>query len=334
MPTVPLPIQIEDEKDWNALAKAQGVQGVSIYQLTKYESASKIGDAQYLALRALWKRNKKGLLKPCDWGLQGVETARQKLSELTHWKPFIEAVPLHVPVDEILPITHDLGEFKLIWYYGQLIRGAPSAPDNEDNLAFTPISKRTRSRTWQPDYQALLETPTRPCKTNLQCSLTEMSLENAQAQGLEITPSTIFSPATPEDDVDQDPDYDGSARDVFPPVSDENVVNTYLVGFASLLTLSAPGISAHWSQERKGYKVSDKQGTKLYEARTDGHLFLSNGKESKAIVEVKAMVREDSSRVMMQETAEMAAWIHAEPDEISISTPKNTRSVAHVFHLA
>lgn len=41
------------------------------------------------------------------------------------------------------------------------------------------------------------------------------------------------------------------------------------------------------------FKVSDKDDTKLYETRTDGHLTLPNDKRSKIIVEVKPMVHDE-----------------------------------------
>ncbi|KAI9373421.1 hypothetical protein BJX61DRAFT_541775 [Aspergillus egyptiacus] len=57
----------------------------------------------------------------------------------------------------------------------------------------------------------------------------------------------------------------------------------------------------------------DENGTKLYEARTDGHLFQTLNAPSKVIVEVKPGVRGNCPRVRLQETAQMVAWIHKEP---------------------
>ncbi|RAL00036.1 uncharacterized protein BO80DRAFT_409290 [Aspergillus ibericus CBS 121593] len=321
MSTIPLPIQIGSEAKWIASAKAHGVKGVNIFELAEYDSASKIGEAQYLALRAVWKRKQKAQFDAKLWGLQDIDIAQKLLSKVPQWQAFLAAVPLLVPLDKILPVT-DLGRFELTWYYGQLIRAAPSAPDNDDNLIFTPVAKRTRSKTWQPDPAALLQTPTNPRQRDLSRTQepavsppTSYSSDSSKdAQEPESAKPQLSSPETPQDDLDRDPTYEDD-NDAFPPVSDENVVNSYLAGFASLVTMSVQGVKAHWSQERKGFKVRN-EGTKLYEARTDGHLFSTDGKHTKAIVEVKPMMRDASTRVMMQETAEMAAWIHAEPDEI------------------
>ncbi|PWY81524.1 hypothetical protein BO94DRAFT_144889 [Aspergillus sclerotioniger CBS 115572] len=285
----------------------------------------KSGPPQYLALRALWKCNKRTLFQPSDWRIQGVAKARKSLKGLAHWEKFLHAVPLVFSEADILPVTSDLGDLKLIWYYGQLIRSAPAQdrPDNEDNVRFTPISKRTKFQEKQVAKQgSVLDTPTPLPKeiaiTNL---LGHFSLDENPTSDPKETPSTDFYPDSPEDDLRRDPTYEDGSDD-FPPVSDENLVNTYLLGLASLVTMSSEGVQAHWSQQRKAYKVRSK-GAKLYEARTDGHLFLTEGKQTKAIVEVKAMARDDLPTVRMQETAEIAAWIHECPDEILKDTPKD-----------
>ncbi|PWY65450.1 hypothetical protein BO83DRAFT_440284 [Aspergillus eucalypticola CBS 122712] len=94
------------------------------------------------------------------------------------------------------------------------------------------------------------------------------------------------------------------------------MVNAYLLGLASVATFSIEGVEAHWTPERKGYKVCAEKGIKLYEARTDGHMYLNSNGKTKAILEVKPVVRAELPRVMMQEVAQLAAWIHAEKDVI------------------
>ncbi|RAL00034.1 uncharacterized protein BO80DRAFT_446047 [Aspergillus ibericus CBS 121593] len=331
MSTCPLPIQIQDEKDWETFATANQVQGVSIYRLLNYKSASKIGAPQYLALRALWRFEGAPAFKPQDWGIEGVKAAKELLGQLQKWEAFLQAVPRLVPLNSILPIQSDLGKFELIWYYGQLIRGSPgtSAPDNDDNLDFAPISQRTRSQTWRLDS---LHIPTDPGHNILKRRFAKM-LEEAEAQEPPVTPPTTYtpgpakgeapalpvspsklpSPETPEDDLDLDPTYEDDEEDTFPPVSDENIVNSYLAGFASLVTMTVPGVQAHWSQQRKGFKVSNR-GNKLYEARTDGHLFLAKSERTKAIIEVKPM-------------------IHAEPNEIAGDASKNKRFLRLLFSM-
>lgn len=68
--------------------------------------------------------------------------------------------------------------------------------------------------------------------------------------------------------------------------------------------------------KEKGKEKGKDKGKKLFEARTDGHLAISinDKKRSLSLLEVKANYR---SRALpqWQESAQMAAWIQAEPDE-------------------
>ncbi|PYH59762.1 uncharacterized protein BO96DRAFT_486307 [Aspergillus niger CBS 101883] len=333
MSDLPLPVKIDSKRQWRTLAKKNNVEGVNIYNLEDYDSGSKINDPQYLSLRALWKFRPINEFKPCEWGILGVEEARASLMKLEHWADFLQAIPLEVSVEEILPIKHSLGKFELIWYYGQLICCAPSAPDTEENLDFTPLSKRLRERKLKSHGRETSEqTPTHRVRqeqgdklreqkpTDQSCIDAPLSKLSPEGQGSQFpgTPSTDLDPDTPADDQKGDPSYKEQRR--FPRVSDEDLVNLYLLALASVVTLSVEGVNAHWSPERKGFKVCDENGEKLYEARIDGHLFLSNSRETKVIVEVKPVMRDESPRVMMQETAQMAAWIHADRDVIQEDT--------------
>lgn len=326
----PLPIRIVDRADWNDCAQEHGVNGVSIYGLENYDSASKISNTQYLSLRALWTFGHDTEFDPQKWGIQGVEAAREMLEKLKDWKSFLEAVPLEVPLDKIHPIERDLGRFELIWYYGQLIRWAPSVPDTEENISVTPWSERLRERKAQLGLETFSQqSHTHPYPTyRMECLKPLGAQEEEQVEEERERPSSSHSqsqessgtsgidvdPETDSDDSKLDPSYED--RKEFPRASDEIMVNAYLVGLASLITLSIEGVEAHWTPERKGYKFCDENGIKLYEARTDGHLFLSKNRKTMAIVEVKPVLRDESPRVMMQETAQMAAWIHADQDLI------------------
>ncbi|TPR05845.1 Fungal specific transcription factor domain family protein [Aspergillus niger] len=217
MSDLPLPVKIDSKRQWRTLAK-NNVEGVNIYNLEDYDSGSKISDPQYLSLRALWKFRPINEFKPCEWGILGVEEARASLMKLEHWADFLQAIPLEVSVEEILPIKHSLGKFELIYPEGQ----GSQFPE---------------------------------------------------------TPSTDLDPDTPVDDQNGDLSYKEQRR--FPRVSEENLVDLYLLALASVVTLSVEGVNAHWSPERKGFKVCDEKGEKLYEARIDGYLFLSNSRETK-----------------------------------------------------
>ena len=310
----PLSSIITNPQDWDYHAKRHNVSSSNIYQLQRYDSASKIGDPQYLALRALWNMQDHSKFKPHKWGIHSTERARQMLRNLPHWKNYLRAVSKRVPVDKILPIRDDLGDFKHVWYHQQLIRLTEGTPDLEDNLKFTPVAKRTRALSIGYNRNLFQEAPKGAKMSSLTKRLRDVHLEEAVQEAQNESSSSSFEGLeSPMDNFARDPDYKDE-EETFPSVSDENVVNTGFVSFASVLTYSIEGVKAHWSQERKGFKVGEIDGIKLYEARTDGHLFLPSNKTSKVIIEVKPTMRDKAPRVRMQETAQMAAWIHVERD--------------------
>lgn len=98
---------------------------------------------------------------------------------------------------------------------------------------------------------------------------------------------------------------------MFPKNPDEQIVNTALIDFLEAITIHLP-CPAHWSLHRKAFRI---QG---FEARVDGYLAQGGTGHIKAIIEVKAALRNrqgELSRVRMQEGAQMAAWISADKEE-------------------
>ncbi|KAL4860657.1 hypothetical protein BDV12DRAFT_181258 [Aspergillus spectabilis] len=313
------------------------------------KSASKIEDAQYLALKALWEIRGRTEFTPKDWGIHDVNTAQKMLNTLPGWQKYLSLVPEKATLEKILPIEgQDLGDFKLIWYYQKMIQQLDDNPeDTEKNVAITPITERFRPRS--------LSNP-QNIKDESKAITKRLKAFTFETPGVLLTPrgggsdsASIGSDESPsqrreqkfdpnndsDDGSDSDSDEDSyddlnyepesEDREVFPAVSDENIVNTLVVAFASIITFSFKGVKGHWSQERRGYKVvraanstQAASNKKLYEARTDGHLFIPNKENtnSSVIIEVKPMERIQCPRVRMQETAQMVAWIHAEPDDL------------------
>ncbi|OAT13104.1 hypothetical protein BDBG_08371 [Blastomyces gilchristii SLH14081] len=102
------------------------------------------------------------------------------------------------------------------------------------------------------------------------------------------------------------------ANGLYPPVIDEQIINTALIIFLNAISIECDGVEAEWSLHRKSFKFGQH-----FEAETDGHLsiFDRKGSLSRAIVEVKRNLRENQPQIIYQETAEMAAWIFEEPDK-------------------
>ncbi|KAL2814678.1 hypothetical protein BDW59DRAFT_177902 [Aspergillus cavernicola] len=321
-----LPQTLLTEELWAKEADKYQLSTITLFHLQRYNSASKIGDPQYLSLKPIWKFNNHNQFEAKDWDIQDIDKARKLLGSLPHWEKYLSLVHQRVPMDEILPIDNALGDFKLIWYNQQMIQHLPqpeSQANSENNIDFTPVvpkmSDRLRGR---PREMPSPHTPT-PLNNNDEDALARhlegliLNLTPGESMG---TPSVASDGADWETPASQrtDPDYQHEAEEAetFPRVSDENIVNSLLIGFASSVTFSIEGVKCHWTEERKGFKVADDTGTKLYEARTDGHLFLSMNEDSKVIVEVKPATRARCPRVRMQETAQMVAWIHVERDII------------------
>ncbi|KAE8148500.1 hypothetical protein BDV25DRAFT_168393 [Aspergillus avenaceus] len=294
-----LALRIRDTRAWNMLAKKHGVENRSIHQLQRYSSASKITGPQYLALRAVWNFQRYGQFNPSEWGIKGVGTARTLLSKLPHLLEFLRQIPEKVPLDNIIPVDTNLGVLMLNWYYQQLILWGESYEDPESNLNF--LAPATRARSQRSGGTSPPQTPTRPGASHGK-ALSDLvkQLKLGAAEGEPLSPNTadlLNSPETPFDDLEADPDYENTDpvdKGKFPRVSDENVVNSFLVYLANAITLPFNEIKGHWSQERKGFVV--------------------------VIIEVKPMTRNESPRVMLQETAQIVAWIYAEPDNIQGKT--------------
>lgn len=102
-------------------------------------------------------------------------------------------------------------------------------------------------------------------------------------------------------------------------VEDEQIINTALILFLNALTIHCPGVADHWTLYRRPFTYCAPNGDKVYEARVDG-LLRSSRNDARVIVEVKPCYRCDASlkdngpvpksKIRMQETAQMVAWIY------------------------
>jgi hypothetical protein len=96
-----------------------------------------------------------------------------------------------------------------------------------------------------------------------------------------------------------------------PSANDEQIVNTALVLFLNSTTMHHPKVRVDWVLQRKIFRFSD-----LFEARTDGFLRMHQSDKVGAILEVKAYLRQNNMpQIQMQESAQMAAWIFANPGD-------------------
>ncbi|KAB8213050.1 hypothetical protein BDV33DRAFT_197125 [Aspergillus novoparasiticus] len=273
------------------------------------------------SLRAYWSIVDADFFEPDKWGIRDVDTAGGELKKLPHWDEFMNQVGFRGPIETILPIDPKLGVFSNTWYQIQQILSSKPSADQESNVDFSPAVTRLRSRLDKQSKVASdiftgspAHSPTRLTRRLQEISLGRLEQEEVGEASADNATWDFDNTSSPPYDIKKDPTF--KVQETFPPVSDETLVNAFIISLAAAVTFSTPGVKALWSLERKGYTVGIGNDTKIFTARTDGHLSLQHQTYSKIIVEVKAMTRESLARIRMQEVAEMAAWIHAEPDII------------------
>ncbi|OJD23424.1 hypothetical protein ACJ73_05217 [Blastomyces percursus] len=302
------------EKQWHADANRLGVSNISIYDVETYKSASKIEEKQFLALRALWVRVMREEFDPEQWGIVKIENMIGLLNGLPFWEDYVNEIKSS-PSGPSLPVPH-LGAFSFVWYYQQLVQGLIGS-DPEPKIDFSPIALRTRSkRRGAGALEQNLQTPSRPSRVQYSplpdpdTVMEDVSFELQKTLHTSPLADVVSTPESAHSEYIED--------SKFSRLQDEQIVNTALISFASVLTYSIQGVNGHWSLQRKAFTFGEG-GSKLYEARTDGHLFSStNPQTSKAIVETKKQLRDEIPDVRRQEAAQMAAWIFSEPTEHQI----------------
>lgn len=118
----------------------------------------------------------------------------------------------------------------------------------------------------------------------------------------------------------------GSPSQPRPPrAQDETIVNVALIAFFQAIWRLDPKLDTRWTAHRKAFKfmpiIKEDTKGKGFTAITDGHLTFCRDElkdRSTAIVEVnssrRALWAKGKHEVDMQESAQMALWIAAEPD--------------------
>ncbi|KAK2796218.1 hypothetical protein FQN50_009638 [Emmonsiellopsis sp. PD_5] len=313
-PQRPTDIQrsVKDAEGFRLKELSQYPSRLSIHEVPTYNSASKIKLKQFLALHAIWIDVRREDFDPEVWGIKDVDEAEQELHKQS-WETFLKET---LPAKKVLPVPN-LGQWSIVWYYIHSVINLQQNVDEEDEpkLAFSPIAGRTRGKLQEKELRALYAQS--PCRGELgppsdpDTSMQESSFDD-ELLTMSIEPAGS-NPGDTETGSDTDPNYEDLSN--FNRLGDEQIMNTALISLLNILTFSVPGIQSHWSPHRKSFKFGEGDA-KLYEARTDGHLFTDmEPLASKIILEVKRKPRAGIPEVSMQETAQMAAWIFTEPDK-------------------
>lgn len=277
----------------------------NIHSLEVIESASKIPEGQFLSLRVLWKSFEAGLFDFQKFGIASeYDSACQFLDSLDCWVNYVKDI--RDRASNTSTVFPDLGTFTLVRDH-QLEAARVEVADDTSAVEFSPVASRTRRKAEIGIEDSPLYGKGKGAE-DLDSAFQDLDLSSPLG-----TPSTTFA---------QSPVSKEAAAILFPATRDEQIVNTALLLFlraVSIHKLRNPS----WTLQRQIFKVHFPKG-KL-EARTDGFLELNGGgeREVKAIVEVKACVREGNEQVRMQESAQMVAWIASEPD--TFTKPQETK---------
>lgn len=331
-----------NEKSWRSLAKKYGVESIPIHDLLKFESGSKVEEDQYLALRVLWTQQTSQDFDPERWGLERT-MAKKHLDGNENWDNYLEFI------QKGLWGNPRLGTFDMLWEYQRIVEGLEK-DSPESNKVW--ISSRTRSQTKKSQPP---ETPSKKSRqqkpdpnfpsTPSRVPKHQNSLLSRVAGDLEELTLGDEPYSSSDSNAEETPlsvAVLGASGDYydFPPVDDEQIVNTSLILFLQGVCLRYPGVKkSEWTLQRKSFDFTEKKNEttgdqkkgkekadkndspkRLFQARTDGHLRINvDGKSrSLAILEVKSKER-TKAKPYMQESTQMASWIHAEPDEVKKS---------------
>jgi hypothetical protein len=315
-------------QEWQAAATALQIEKKTLYDLdhSQLKSASKIEEAQYICLRAIWTLRPSNAFKPDRWGLS-LKDADKFLSKNESWLSYLERLDRDVSqgIPPIIPAPQ-LGTFSLVYYKQRLLHNIKPNQQAKiiTNPDFSPVANRTRNKAKARAAGGNLQTPTKqfsrlkigsssdnPDMKSLvgdeerSGAATDSDDEESWEETSKQTPRTrlkALSPSSP------------ATFNIGEAPEDEAIVNASLVVLLNALTIHVPLTTSHWTERRKRFVV-EAGGQKLYEAITDGHLSkIADDTSSRVILEVKPVYRATTPRVRRQESAQMAAWIFAEPD--------------------
>lgn len=290
-----------DNAEWTDLAEEHKVKTKSIHSLSDYKSASKIPNAQFLALRVLWETHgiEESAAIETYFDTQALKSAQTHLKATKAWQDYLKVV---APSSNKNQKHHgDIGAFSLVIYNQRCISNKKGESISLDDVA-PKIS-------WLPDMESTLDN-----WDAVKGALPESDLKTPTSQKHrllpreDISPGQFSSPFRPPRITPIKAALQGSTD----PAEDEQIVNTALLLFLQALTINHPDIlkagyqSPQWSLKRQTFKLGS------WQARTDGILRNSQG-IVRAIIEVKPGVRKEITKIQMQESAQMAAWIYQCP---------------------
>ncbi|RSL86763.1 hypothetical protein CEP52_015740 [Fusarium oligoseptatum] len=304
-----------DIETWRTTARRYGIDTDSVHSY-RLPSASNASMHQFLLLRAYWPhlltdKAFNTAYKAGQWIRQEfIERATKELNDdrNTSWKTYLESFGR-----DFQSLDYQ-GTYALARYYQHLCTQNKDHANKSSRpkVYFTPRQTRSMARAAAAETSpsARPKEPHTPPQNDLGSLLGGVTntmgdlLLGANKDDPFSTPLSFM--ASPSDDADDE--------EVCKAIEDEQIVNTALVSFLNALTLHSSA-EGEWSLYRMPFVVRSADRSKVFEARVDG-VFRNSSSGTGAIIEVKPMPRHHKvtiKKIRMQETAQMAAWIAAEP---------------------
>lgn len=297
---------------WAAQSKQNGVESGTIHDGLFRASASKIQLQQFLLLRVLWntKLGSDALYSKDALKYLGTDQvdyhrlAKDFLRGFKYWSMYLGSITPQAHGDLTKNVVFpDLGTFSLVRYHQLASQAADfQSSSSLPKLDFTPAQDKRQLRP-RPETP----TPSRGGMDGMTNAFDDLDIgspsSELSAQSLESLPSPVA-----------DSPFTGDPGSVFKAIEDEQIVNTALILYLDALTMHCPHVNGDWSLQRHAFTFYNAKRAKMYEARVDGVLRRRLDREVMAIIEVKSALRSDNlNDILMQEGAQMAAWISQHP---------------------
>lgn len=320
----------ESVQQWQDAACDLEMEDKTLYDLdgSQLKSASKIEKVHYVCLQAVWVIRKPGQFKPDRWDLV-LDYADKQLGEDESWQLYLATIDRDTSglIRPSLPAPR-LGTFSLVYYKQRLLKNLIATERKKVifNTDYSPVSHRTRAQARAQAATDSLKTPVKQLPKFMTSSFGgDSAIGGSSMAGIkegdatsdredeEISPD--MSKQTPRTRIEALSPTSPDSFSTGESTKDEAIVNSALVALLNAITIHDPMTKGHWTERRKRFLVKAAQSTKIYEAITDGHLSnFDDSNHSRIILEVKPMHRQNVPEVRRQETAQMAAWIFAEPN--------------------
>ena len=285
---------------WAELNNSEHMDSTTINTLRHADSASEIRLPQFVALRTLWPNHRSTLMEHLmKLGFRRTDYEKRKdaMRQNRAWKTYIDILEEN--------------------YQNPRSRPYSSTSDFPDGLGRFAIALENQFEIYEEEYLK----KSKGVKPGLSSDLTARQLRpRPPPQTMPATPKLSLGSAKIEYETPGTP-----SRPVPLPAQDEAIVNIALIAFLQAIWRVNPTYDTCWTAHRKAFKfvptLHEGEQGKSFTAVTDGHLkFPHSGLKNKsaAIVEVKAAHRKRQNpgkhHIYMQESAQMALWIAAEPE--------------------